>query len=72
MAGAKQFLTFSQQVEYLKSEKEIAVSDDQFAEEILQRIDYWYQMAKGRGTDWTELQWRLNQILEQENEHELD
>lgn len=41
-------------------------------EEILQRIDYWYQMAKGRGTDWTELQWRLNQILEQENEHELD
>lgn len=41
-------------------------------EEILQRIDYWYQKAKKRGTDWTELQWRLNQILEQENEHELD
>ena len=41
-------------------------------EEILQRIDYWYQKAKKRGADWTELQWRLNQILEQENEHELD
>lgn len=41
-------------------------------EEILQRIDYWYQKAKRRGADWAELQWRLNQILEQENEHELD
>lgn len=41
-------------------------------EEILQRIDYWYQKAKKRGVDWTELQWWLNQILEQENEHELD
>ena len=45
MAGAKQFLTFSQQVEYLKSEKEIAVSDDQFAEEILQRIGYFALMG---------------------------
>lgn len=41
-------------------------------EELLQRIYYWYQMAKGRGADWAELQWRLNQILEQEKEHELD
>lgn len=41
-------------------------------EELLQRIDYWYQKAKKRGVDWTELQWWLNQILEQENEHELD
>ena len=40
--------------------------------ELLQRIDYWYQKAKKRGVDWTELQWWLNQILEQENEHELD
>ena len=38
MAGIKQFLTFSQQVDYLKREKGIAVSDDQFGEEILQRI----------------------------------
>lgn len=41
-------------------------------EEILQRIDYWYQKAKRRGADWAQLQWRLNQILEQENTHELD
>lgn len=40
--------------------------------EILRQIDYWYQEAKRQGTDWAELQWRLNQILEQENEHELD
>lgn len=45
MAGTKQFLTFSQQVEYLKSEKEIAVSDDQFAAEILQRIGYFALMG---------------------------
>lgn len=45
MAGTKQFLTFSQQVEYLKSEKEIAVSDEQFAEEILQRIGYFALMG---------------------------
>ena len=45
MAGTKQFLTFSQQVEYLKSEKAIAVSDDQFAEEILQRIGYFALMG---------------------------
>ena len=45
MAGTKQFLTFSQQVDYLKSEKEIAVSDDQFAAEILQRIGYFALMG---------------------------
>lgn len=40
--------------------------------EILRQIDYWYRKANETGADWSELQWRLNQILEQENEHELD
>ena len=32
----------------------------------------WYQRAKTAGWDRAEIEWRLNQILEQEHEHELD
>lgn len=43
------------------------------ADEILSCIDKWYQQAKGFGWERVELQWRLNQILEQElNDNELD
>ena len=43
------------------------------ADEILSCIDQWYQQAKSYGWDRAELQWRLNQILEQEpNDNELD
>lgn len=43
------------------------------ADEILSCIDQWYQQAKHFGWDRAELQWRLNQILEQEyNNDELD
>jgi DNA-binding XRE family transcriptional regulator len=39
---------------------------------VWEQIDQWYQWAKMAGWDRAELQWRLNQILEQEHEHELD
>ena len=43
------------------------------ADKILSCIDQWYQQAKSYGWDRAELQWRLNQILEQEpNDNELD
>lgn len=43
------------------------------ADEILSCIDQRYQQAKSYGWDRAELQWRLNQILEQEpNDNELD
>lgn len=45
MAAAKQFLTFSQQVDSLKNEKHIDISDPQYAEEILQRIGYFSLMG---------------------------
>lgn len=40
--------------------------------EILDRVHYWYQQAKASGDDWLELQWKLNQQLEQEYTHEMD
>lgn len=40
--------------------------------EILDRVHYWYQQAKTSGDNWSELQWKLNQILEQEYHHEMD
>lgn len=40
--------------------------------EILDRVQYWYQQAKTSGVDRSELQWKLNQLLEQEHHHELD
>ena len=45
MAILKQFLTFNQQVNYLKNEKRITVSDEQFAEDVLQRIGYFALMG---------------------------
>ncbi len=45
MADAKHFLTFSQQVESLKNEKHIEISDSQYAEKILQRIGYFSLMG---------------------------
>ena len=39
---------------------------------IREQINQWYQRAKTAGWDRAELQWHLNQILEQEHEHELD
>lgn len=45
MATTKRFLTFTQQVESLKSEKHIEIPDSQFAEEILQRIGYFSLMG---------------------------
>ena len=39
---------------------------------VWEQIDQWYQQAKTAGWNQAELQWRLNQILEQEHEHELD
>lgn len=40
MAISKSFLTFSQQVESLKNEKHIEISDSSYAEDVLQRIGY--------------------------------
>ena len=45
MPVSKQFLTFTQQVDYLKNERGITVSNDQFAEETLQRIGYFALMG---------------------------
>ena len=45
MAGSKQFLTFTQQVDYLKNVKGITISSDQFTEDILQRIGYFALMG---------------------------
>lgn len=45
MPVSKQFLTFTQQVDYLKNEKGITVYNDQFAEETLQRIGYFALMG---------------------------
>ena len=39
---------------------------------VWEQINQWYQRAKTSGWDRAELEWRLNQILEQEHEHELD
>ena len=45
MSVSKQFLTFTQQVDYLKNEKGITISNDQFAEDTLQRIGYFVLMG---------------------------
>ncbi len=45
MAASKHFLTFTQQVESLKNEKQIEISDLRYAEEILQRIGYFSLMG---------------------------
>lgn len=45
MAASKNFLTFSQQVESLKNDKHIIIPDQQYAEEILQRIGYFSLMG---------------------------
>lgn len=39
---------------------------------VWEQINQWYQRAKTAGWDRAEIEWRLNQILEQEHEHELD
>lgn len=38
MTVTKNFLTFTQQVESLKNDKHIVISDPQYAEDMLQRI----------------------------------
>ncbi|ANU50329.2 abortive phage resistance protein [Enterocloster clostridioformis] len=45
MMASKHFLTFSQQVESLKNEKHIEISDSQYAEKVLQRIGYFSLMG---------------------------
>lgn len=45
MAASKHFLTFTQQVESLKNEKHIEISDYQYAEESLQKIGYFSLMG---------------------------
>lgn len=45
MTDSKHFLTFSQQVESLKNEKHIEISDSQYVEKILQRIGYFSLMG---------------------------
>ena len=45
MSVSKQFLTFTQQVDYLKNEQGITISNDQFAEDTLQRIGYFALMG---------------------------
>ena len=40
MAISKKFLTFSQQIEYLKTEKGIIISDEEYAKDIIQHIGY--------------------------------
>lgn len=45
MAGSKQFLTFTQQVDYLKNVKGITISNEQSAEDILQHIGYFALMG---------------------------
>lgn len=54
--------------EHHKSSKYIGLEPS----EMMDRIHYWYQLAKTRGSNWSELQWKLNQLLEQEYHHELD
>ena len=38
MAVSKQFLTFTQQIDYLRNEKGITIANKQSAEDVLQRI----------------------------------
>lgn len=45
MSVSKHFLTFSQQVEFLKNEKRITISDSQYAEKMLQQIGYFSLMS---------------------------
>ena len=45
MSASKQFLTFTQQVDYPKNEKGITISNDQFAEDTLQHIGYFALMS---------------------------
>ncbi len=45
MAASKNFLTFSQQVEALKNDKHIIIPNQQYAEEILQRVGYFSLMG---------------------------
>ena len=45
MSVSKQFLTFTQQVDHLKNERGITISNDQFAEDTLQRIGYFALMG---------------------------
>lgn len=45
MAASKNFLTFAQQVESLKNDKHIVISDPQYAEKMLQRIGYFSLMG---------------------------
>lgn len=40
--------------------------------QIIDRIDYWYQQIKNKGADPSEIQWKLNQLLEQEYQYESD
>ena len=40
MASQKKFSTFSEQVEWLQSEKKLVIDDKKRAEDILQRIGY--------------------------------
>lgn len=56
-----------------RAERRRTADEKVTAGEILSCIDKWYQQAKGFGWERAELQWRLNQILEQElNDNELD
>ena len=45
MAISKKFLTFSQQIEYLKTEKGIIISDEEYAKDIIQHIGYFPLMG---------------------------
>lgn len=45
MAISKKFLTFSQQIEYLKTEKGIIISDEKYAKDIIQHIGYFPLMG---------------------------
>lgn len=39
---------------------------------LTDRIDYWYQQVKNKGADPSEIQWKLNQLIEQEYQYESD
>ena len=45
MAVSKQFLTFTQQIDYLRNEKGITIANKQSAEDVLQRIGYFALMG---------------------------
>ena len=55
-----------------KKRCEITTEDAKREQTLTERVEFWYQYAKREGMSSSELQWRLNQILEWENDHELD